>query len=187
MLDWRLYVAFLAIAISIVSLIWNWRHSESLFHRTAYPAVAWWRPELSRVKHNTVIKTSICNHGPKDIISISIVAFLCRGFKVAPWCKSEPIKKVPIGEDLTFNITEELEKDINERFGGLSYREGWQFDRKARRYKIIFRLEYQPLIADTSPLIRKAYYFLKPMIENHVIKSWELKPIPTWQGWLPWV
>ena len=181
--EWGVILAIVAIVISIGSLLWNWRHSESLFRRTQYPAVAWSRPEISKEGHNTVIKTSICNHGPRDITSVFLGAFLCRGFKSEAWCKSEQINEIPIHEELTFNITEEFEKDINERFGGLLYRNGWQFKGMAKRYKIVLRLEYQPLIADIPILVRKANYLIKPVVENSTIKSWELQPIPTWQSW----
>jgi hypothetical protein len=184
--DWDIVIAVVAIVISIGSLLWNWLHSESLFRRTQYPAVAWRRPEIAKEGHDTVIRTSIYNYGPKDITSIFLGAFLCRGFKSEAWCKSEQINKIPIDEELTFPITEELEKDINERFGELFYRDGWQFKGKAKRYKIIFRLEYQPLIADTPNLVRKAYYLIKPIVENGTIKSWEFKTIPPWQCWFPW-
>jgi hypothetical protein len=184
--DWSLIIAGLAIAISIMSLLWNWRHSESLFRRTEYPAVAWYAPKLSKKGHDTAITASIRNYGPKDITVIFLGAFLSRGFKSEAWCKSEPINEIPIREELTIAITGELEKDINERFGGLLYRDGWQFKGRAKRYKIIFRLEYQPLIADTTNLVRKAYYIIKPVVENGIIKSWEFKPISTWQSWLPW-
>jgi hypothetical protein len=184
--DWGLTAAIAAIIISILSLIWNRRHSESLFRRTEYPAVAWYTPKVSKAEHNTAITASICNYGPKDITSIFLGAFLCRGFKSEAWCKSELINEIPIREELTIVITGELEKDINERFGGLLYRDGWQFKGRAKRYKIILRLEYQPLIADTPNLVRKAHYLIKPVVENGTIKSWEFKPIPTWQSWLPW-
>ena len=95
--------------------------------------------------------------------------------------------KIPIGEDLTFHITKELEQDINERFGGLVYENGWQYKGRPKRYKIIFRLEYLPFIADTPHFVRKAYYLIKPVIENSTIKSWELKPLSAWQGCLPWL
>jgi len=187
MLDWGLIIAIAAISISIISLLWNWRHSESLFRRTEYPAVAWYVPKVSKEGDNTVITTSICNYGTKDISSILFGAFLCRGFKSEAWCKSKPIMKIPIGEELTFHITGELEKDVDERFGGLFYRDGWHFKGRARRHKIFFRLEYQPLIADTPLFVRKAYYLIKPVVENSKIKTWELRPIPEWQGWLPWL
>lgn len=187
MLDWGLAVAIAALLISIISLLWNWRHSESLFRRTEYPAIAWYRPKVSKAGHNTVITTSICNYGTKNIRSIFFGAFLCTGFKSEAWCRSEPINEIPIHEELTFHITGELEKDVNERFGGLFYRDGWYFKGRTRRYKIIFRLEYQALIADTLPIVRKAYYLIKPVVENSKIKTWELRPIPEWQGWLPWL
>ncbi len=186
MLDWGLTIAIVAIVISVISLVGNWRHSESLFRRTEYPAVAWHTPKVSKAGHNTAITTSIYNYGSKDITSIFIGAFLCRGFKSEAWCKSEPINEIPIREELTFSITGELEKDISERFGGLFYCDGWQFKGRPRRYKIIFRLEYLPLIAETPHFVRKEYYLVKPVIENSTIKSWELRRIPKWEGWLPW-
>ena len=186
MLDWALIIAIGAIVISIMSLVFNWRHSESLFRRTEYPAVGWHLPKISKEGHNTVITTDICNHGPKNVTSIFLSALLCRGFKVEAWCKSNRLNEIPIGEELTFHITRELEKDVSERFGGLFYDNGWRYKGRAKRYKIIFRLEYLPFIADTPHFVRKIYCLVKPVIENSTIKSWELNPIPKWQGWLPW-
>lgn len=186
MQDWALIIASVAIAISIISLIWNWRHSESLFRRTEYPPVAWYLPKVSKEGNDTAITTSICNYGPRAITSVFLVAFLCRGFKSRAWCKSNRINEVPIGEELIFHITGELEKDISERFGGLVYDNGWRYKGRPKRYEIILGLEYLPIIADTPYYVRKAYYLLKPAIQNSTIKSWELKPIPIGQGWLPW-
>ncbi len=185
--DWALIIAIVAIVISIISLLWNWRHSESLFHRTEYPAVAWYVAKVSKEGHNTAITTSIRNYGSKGITSISLGAFLCRGFKSEAWCKSKQIDELPISEELIFPITKELEKDIGERFGGLFYDNGWRYKSRPKRYKIIFRLEYLPLIANTPHLVRKAYYLIKPVMEENTISSWELKSLPIWQGWLPWL
>jgi hypothetical protein len=183
---WSTITAIAAIIISIGSLLWNWRHSESLFRRTEYPVVEWDTPKVSKKEHNTVIKTVICNHGPKNITSIFLSALLCKGFKTKTWYKSNRTTKIPIDEELAFPITSELEQDINERFGGLFYRDGWHFVGRPKRYKTIFRLEYQPFIADTPHFVRKGYYLIKPIIENRIIKSWELKHIPKWQNWLSW-
>lgn len=186
MSEWGLGIAIAAIVISFASLLLNWRHSESLFRRTAYPAVGWYIPRTSKEGRNTAIMTSIRNYGPKDITSVFLSALLCRGFKSKAWCKSNRIDEIPIGEELEFHITSELEKDISERFGGLFYDNGWRYKGKPKRYKIIFRLEYLPFIADTPHFIRKGYYLIEPIVENSTIKSWKLKHIPTWQGWLPW-
>lgn len=187
MLDWTLSVAIAAIVISIASLLWNWRHSESLFRRTEYPAVAWYLPIVLKEGNNTVITTSIRNYGSKDITSIFFGAYICRGFKKEAWCKSNQINEIPIGEELVFHITKELEKDIAERFGELSYNNGWRYKGRPKRYKIIFRLVYLPLIADTTYYARKAYYLVKPAIQDGIITTWEFKDIPTWQGWFPWL
>lgn len=184
--DWGLIIAIIAIAISIFSLVGNWRHSESLFRRKEYPAVAWYQPKILKEGHNTVVTTDIRNNGPKNITSIFLSALLCRGFVTKAWCKSDRINDLPIGEPLTFHITKELEKDISERFSGLFDDNGWQFKGKPKRYKITFRLEYLPFIPDTQHFTRKAYYLIKPVVEDRSIKSWELRPIPEWQGWLPW-
>ena len=181
-----MWIAIIALVISVISFFWNLRHSESLFHRTAYPAVAWNLPKLSTEGHNTAITVSICNYGPKDITSIFMSAFLCRGFKSEAWCKSNRINELPLREELIFPITGELEGDIKERFGSLFYDDGWRYKGRPNRYKIIFRLEYLPLIANTPHLTRKAYYLIKPITQNRTIKSWELRPIREWLGWLPW-
>ena len=91
--------------------------------------------------------------------------------------KSATLRAIYIGET----------EDISERFGGLFYDNGWQYKGRPKRYKIVFRLEYLPLVADTPHLVRKAYYLIKPVIKNKTIESWELKPIPTWQARLPWL
>jgi len=184
MIDWTLIAAISAIVISIVSLIWNWRHSESLFRRTEYPAVTWYIPKVSKEGNNTAITTSICNYGLKGITSIFFGAYICRGFKSEAWCKSE-INEIPIGEELVFHITKELEKDIAERFGGLLFDNGWKYKDRPTQYKIIFRLEYLPLIADIPYHVRKAYYLLKPVVQDGLITNWKLEPISTWRGWLP--
>jgi hypothetical protein len=186
MIDWSLIIAIIAIVISIVSLFWNWWHSESLFRRTAHPPVAWHLPKVTKKDSDTIITTSIRNHGPKEITSVFLSAYLCRGFKVRPWCKIERINELPIGEELIITITEELEKDISERFSGLFYDNGWRYKGREKKYKILFVLEYLPVIAETTHLCRKAYYIIKPIIKNSRIESWELKSIPERQGWLPW-
>jgi len=186
MLDWTLIIAILAIVISIIALFWNWVHSESLFRRTEYPAVVWYLPKISKEGNNTAISTSVRNYGPKDITSIFFGAYICRGFKSEAWCRSNQINEIPIGEELTFHITKELESDISERFGKLVLDNSWKYKGKSKQYKIIFRLEYLPLISDTPYYARKAYYLLKPVVQNCTISNWKLKQIPTWQGWFPW-
>lgn len=184
--EYSLTIAIVAIVISLFSLWFNWNHSESFFRRKEHPAVSWHSPEISRHNHNTVVTTDICNHGPKDITSIFISSLLCRGLKSKAWCRSkERIDNIPINEKLTFNITTELEEDINERFGGLFYDNGWHFKDKPKRYKIIFLLEYLPFLSETKHITRKGYYLLTPVIESGEITSWETKPIPKWQVWLP--
>jgi hypothetical protein len=183
--DWKLIAPISAIIISIISLLWNWHHSESLFRRTEYPAVAWYLPRISKEGNNTAIATDVRNYGPKGITSISLGAYLCRSFKVKAWCKSEQIDEIPIGEKLVFHVTEELEKDITERFGEPLYDNFWKYKIRIKRFKIIFRIEYLPLIADTQYYARKAYYLVQPVVQNGIIASWGLKPIPTWLGWVP--
>ncbi len=183
--DLGTYIAILALVLSIVFGVVNHRHSESLFHRREYPAVLWYKPEASKKGVNTALATSIRNEGPREITSIYLGLFLCRGFKKEAWCKSEVIE-IKIGEPLDFVITQELEQDIKERFGGLRYNGGWQFDGNPRRYKAIAILKYLPLISGVKPFGRKEYYLLTPLMESGKIKSWELKRIPNWQGHFPW-
>jgi len=183
--DWGIYVALGALVVSIASAVWNYRHSESLFHRREYPAVLWHKPVASKRGPDTVLTTSICNEGPREITSIFLGLFLSRGFKKEAWCRSECLE-IRMGEPLDFVITRELEQDIEERFGGLFYEDGWQFEGNPRRYKAIAILEYLPLISGVEPFRRKEYYLLTPLMESGKIKSWEPKRIPTWQGHLPW-
>ena len=183
--DASLIIAVVAIVIGVISLVFNWRHSESLFRRREYPAVAWYMPKISKEGNDTAVTTTICNYGPKGVSSIFLGAFICRGFKSAAWCRSEPIDDLPLREELVFPLTSELEKDISERFGGVFYDNGWRFMGKPKTYKITLRLEYLPLIADTSYFVRKSYYLIKPAIENSTIKSWELKSLSAWRSWLP--
>jgi len=187
MSDWDLgiCIATIAIMISIIAAMWNYRHSESLFHRQEYPAVLWHEPEVSKKGDATALKTYICNKGPREITSVFLGLFLCRGFKKKAWRKSKELE-IPIGEKLNFVITEELEEDIRERFGGLCQTDAWRFNGKPRRYKAIVRLEYLPLIAGVKYLVRKGYYLITPVMGNDKIKSWELKQLPNWQGSLPW-
>ncbi len=179
-------IASIALVVSIISLFVNWRHSESLFRRREYPAVVWRMPRLTREENNTTVVTSVCNKGPRDVACFFLGAFICRGLSVRAWCRSDSIEGTPIGEELEFIVTKELEKDISERFPELFYDgTSWRFKHKPKRYKVIFRLEYLPNIADTSCYIRKAYYFLTPVMQENMVVSWDLRPIPEWKGWLP--
>ena len=97
-------------------------------------------------------------------------ALLSRGLKDQAWCKSNVIDELPIGEPLNIVLTEELEKDINERFGGLLYDNGrWHFCDRPQNYKIVIKLRYQPLIADANPVNRKTYCLLRPVLEKDAI------------------
>ncbi len=186
-MDWNIsiWIAIVALTLSVVSFVWNWRHSETLFRRQEYPAVAWHFPKISRKGENTNVATSICNHGPRKVCHVFVSALLCKGFRVEAWCKSSVISEIPIGEPLDLVLTKELERDIDERFGGLLYYNGWRFKGKPCRYKIAISLKYQPLIADANPIARKTYCLLRPVIKNDVIDNWETEWIPNWQGWLP--
>lgn len=187
-MDWAIWVAIVALGVSIVSFIVNWWHSESVFHRSEYPAVAWHIPKIKKLgkyRVNTEITMSICNSGPKDISHIFISALIWRGFRERAWCKSEVIEKIPIGEPLIVTLTKEFEKDIQERFGGLVYNNGWKYKGKLCTYKMIINLKYQPAIADTNPVTRRIYCLIKPIIENGIVRSWILEWIPKWKGCLP--
>ena len=181
---WSIGIALLALVVSVVSFFWNWRYSESVFRRTQYPAVAWHQPIISKSENNTAISVTVCNHGPKEIDKIHLGAFLSYRFKREAWCKSYPIGKVPIGEELTIVVTENLEEDIEERFGGLYFDENWHYQGNPQNYRIIFWFEYQPLIADTPSLMRKTYYLLRPIVESRTIVSWEINPASWWSRWL---
>jgi len=184
--DTGVWIAIVALILSLVSFLWNWRHSESLFRRQEYPPVAWHLPKTSKKGDQTMVTTSICNHGPRSITNIFLSALLSRGLRVEAWCKSNVIDELPIGEPLNLVLTEELEKDINERFGGLLYDNGrWRFHARPHNYKVVINLKYQPLIADTSPVSRRTRCLLRPVVENDVISDWKLEWMPNWKGWLP--
>jgi hypothetical protein len=184
--DIGIWIAVAALILSVVSLLWNWHHSETLFRRQEYPPVAWHLPKISKRDDRTTITTSVCNHGPKNIGDIFVNALLCSRFRVKAWCKSNVIDALPIAEPLELVLTEELEKDISERFSELCYDSGrWCFTGKPHSYKIVIDLRYQPLIADTNSVTRKMYCLLKPIVEKGTIYGWELEWIPNWKGWLP--
>jgi len=182
---WTIGIAALALVISVISLIFNWRHSESIVRRTQYPAVAWHRPILSKGDKSTAVSATLCNHGPTEITAIWLGAFLSNRFRTKAWCKSESITTSPINEELKLVITDTLEEDITERFSGLYFDESWHCEGRPHSYKAVFQYEYQPLMADTSPIIRKNYYLLKPIVEDGIITSWEIIPISRLRSLLP--
>lgn len=182
---WSIGIALLAILISVISFIWNWRHSESIVRRTKYPAVAWRQLILLKREKNTAVSVTVCNHGPTEIVDIWLGALLSSRFKTEAWCKSEPITTVPVNEELEITITDNLEEDIKERFSGLYFDERWHCEGKPHSYKIIFEFEYQPLLADTSPVMRRNYYLLSPIVEDGAITSWQIVPISWLRSLLP--
>jgi hypothetical protein len=182
---WSIGLASLAILISVISFVWNWRHSESILRRTKYPAVAWHRPILSKPDKNTVVSVTVCNHGPTKIADVWLGASLSSKFKTEAWRKTKPIMSVPINEELEITITDNLEEDIKELFSGLYFDESWHCEGKPRSYKIVFQFEYQPLIADTSPIVRKNYYLLRPIVEGGAITFWQIVPISWLRSLLP--
>jgi len=182
---WTIGIAALALAISVISFICNWRHSESIIRRNKYPAVAWYQPILSKGDNNTTISITVCNHGPTEITAIWLGAFLSSKFKTEAWCKSEQVKTVRIKEDLKFNITDNLEEDITERFSGLYFDESWHCEGKPHSYKILFKFEYQPLIAYTSTVRTKIHFLLRPMVEDSTVTSWQIVPISWLRSLLP--
>lgn len=182
---WSIGIASLAILISIISFVWNWRHSESVFRRTKYPAVAWHQPILSKRDKNTVVSVTVCNHGPTKIADVWLGAFLSSKFKTEAWRRTNPITSVPIKEELEIIITDNLEEDIKELFSGLCFDESWRCEGKPHSYKIAVNFEYQPLIADTSPVVRKNYYLLRPIVKDGAITSWQIVPISWLRSLLP--
>lgn len=135
---------------------------------------------------NTALHTSICNYGPKDITDIYLHAFISKRFKTAAWCKSETYNEIKIGEQFDFILTEEFEKDVDSRFGGLRYDKGWRFKNVQQNYKITLVLRYQPIIAETDYVIKKNHYSIKPVIENNTIKTWEIEWIGNLHARLFW-
>jgi hypothetical protein len=182
---WSIGIASLAILISVISLVWNWRHSESLFRRTKYPAVAWHRPILSKRERNTAVSVTVCNHGPTEIAAVWLGAYLSSKFKTEAWRQTNPITSVPINEELKITITDNLEEDIKERFSGLYFDESWHCEGKPHSYKTVFKFEFQPLIAYTSPVMTKSYYLLRPIVEDGTITSWQIVPISWLRSLLP--
>ena len=175
--SWSIGIASLAILISVFSLVWNWRHSESLFRRTTYPAVAWHQPILSKRDNNTTISVTVCNHGPTEIADVWLRADLSNKLKRESWREINPIASVPIGEELDILITNNLEEDIKELFSGLYFDGSWHCEGRPHSYKTLFRFEFQPLIAYTSRVRTKAYYLLRPIVEDGTVTSWRIVPI----------
>ncbi|MFC1949024.1 hypothetical protein ACFLW0_02495 [Chloroflexota bacterium] len=182
---WTIGIAISALLLSAVSFFWNWRHSENVFRRAEYPAVAWHRPVLSKLENNTAISVTVCNHGPREVAAVWLGAFLSSKFKTEAWCKSDPIESVPIGEELKIIITKNLEEDVKERFNHIYFDKSWHCEDKPKSYKVIFWFSFQPLIAETSPVMRKSYYLLKPMVENSYITSWQIMSISRLRSLLP--
>jgi len=182
---WSIGIASLAILISVISFIWNWRHSESIIRRTKYPALAWHQPILSKRGRNTAVSVTVCNHGPTEIAGVWLGAFLSSKFKTEAWRMTNPIMSAPINEELELIITDNLEEDIKELFSSLYFDESWHCEGKPHNYKIVFKFEYQPLIADTSPVMRKYYYLLRPIVEDGAITSWQTVPISRLRSLLP--
>jgi len=170
-------LAALAILISVISFVWNWRHSESVFRRTSYPAVAWHQPILSKRDKNTTVSVTVCNHGPTEIADVWLGAYLSSKFRTEAWRQTNPIKSLPINKEVQITVTDNLEEDIRERFSGLCCDESWHYEGKPHSYRIAFRLEFQPLIAYTSPVRTKSYYLLRPIVEDGTIRFWHVVPI----------
>ena len=183
---WSIGIALLALLIGVFSFVWNWRHSESVFRRTKYPAVAWHQPILSKRDKNTTVLISVCNYGPTEIADVWLGAYLSSKFKTKAWLKTtDPIKSMPIGEELEILITDNLEKDIGERFSGLYFDESWHYEGKPHSYKIIFKFEFQPLIAYTSPVRTKIHFLLRPIVEDDTVTSWQIVRISWLRSLLP--
>jgi len=183
--SWSIGIAFLAILISVFSLIWNWRHSESLFRRTTYPAIAWYQPILSKRDNNTTVSVTVYNHGPTEIAAFWFGAYLSNKLKRESWCKINPITSVPIGEELEILITDNLEEDIKELFSGLYFDGSWHCEGKPHSYKTVFKFEFQPLIAYTSPVRTKIHYLLRPIVEDGTVTSWQIVHISWLRSLLP--
>lgn len=171
-------LASLAIVISIITSLWNRRHSESILRRTSYPAVAWHIPTVSRLGESTTLSVTVCNHGPVEIGDVWFDASLSSGLRTAAWwCLTSRVKSVPTKEELQITITESLEQDIDEWFSSLYIDENWHFKGRPRSYKAVLRFEYQPLLAETSPVTRKSCYKLRPVVEDGAITSWQIVPV----------
>jgi hypothetical protein len=184
-MDIAIIIAGVAIAISIFSIIFSWRHSESVFRRTRYPAVAWRLPQARKTGHNTTLTTDIYNHGSGKIIQVFFAAYMKRGIKREPWCRMDAVDELPPNETLTITVTEELEKDIAERFHNIFYDDGWGFKGKVSNYKLLFKLTYQPTVADTEPVSRKTCVLLEPIVADNIIDSWQLRILPLRKWILP--
>ena len=185
-MDTTTTIAFIALGISIFSVIFSWRHGENVFRRSYYPPVAWHIPKLNKTGDNTIVTTDIYNHSSAEILNIFIGGLIKHRFKEEAWCKIEnTIDKVPPNETLTVTLTEELEKDIEERFHNLFYDNGWKFKGKLRKYKVLLNLSYQPIVAETGLVYRKTCLLLKPIIVNNIINSWQLDLLPLRKWRLP--
>jgi hypothetical protein len=182
---WSTGIAIVAILISISSLFWNWRHSESLFRRTRYPAVAWHQPIVSKRDKNTTVSVTVCNHGPTEIAAVWLGTYLSNKVKWESWRKTNPITRVPIGEELEIIVTDSLEEDVKELFASLYFDGSWHCEGKPRSYKTAFDLEFQPLIAYTSPVRTRSYYLITPTVEDGTITSWQVVRISRLRSLLP--
>jgi len=92
---------------------------------------------------------------------------------------------VPIGEELEILITDNLEEDIKELFSGLYFDGSWHCEGKPHSYKTVFKFEFQPLIAYTSPVRTKIHYLLRPIVEDGTVTSWQIVHISWLRSLLP--
>lgn len=182
---WVIGIAALALVVSVISFICNWRHSESIIRRTKYPAVAWHRPTVSKRGANTAVSVTVCNHGPTEISAVWLGALISHDFKTRGWGYSNPIMSVPIGEELEITVTSNLEEDIKERFSGLYFDGSWHCEGKPHSYRIVFKFEYQPLMADTSLVKRRNYYLIRPVVREGNITCWEIVTTSRLRSLLP--
>jgi len=83
-------IAFVALGISIFSVIFSLRRGESVFRRAHYPPVAWHIPKVRKTGDNTALTTDISNHGSGEILQVFLGGFMKHGVKEEAWCMGCP-------------------------------------------------------------------------------------------------
>lgn len=183
-MDWGDWVAISALVFSVTLALLNWAHSEKLFRRRHYPAIAWHCPEASAGERGTRVTSKIVNLGPRDILSVSFACFLTRGLKREAWCQAL-VDQVSANEDCVFNLTDTLEDDIKERFGGLYDEHGWRFRGKPKCLRVALKLSYVPALAEADRVTRKMYCRLVPLVKEETVREWHFHLHSLWRRLLP--
>jgi hypothetical protein len=177
-------IAAIALGIGILSGLANWLRTSYLFKQREYPAVAWYTLACKPSPTGTTVTTKIVNKGPRDALDVSFAAYLCQGRRVEAWCQYSH-DSIP-SEGLDLVLTQELEEDLLERFGGLKCEKGWEFSGNPRSFKAKIELSYIPALHDAIHLRRIGYFELAPEVEGTRIVNWKVKSRSSWTGRFPY-